>query len=68
MPISTPIWLAHLMMSNLNTALPIFLIFWGQTIIESCLASILNATTAIFAAVVTGLFLADEPLTQKKII
>ncbi len=32
----------------LNTALPFSLIVWGQTHIESGVASILNATTPIF--------------------
>lgn len=56
------------MMGALNNAIPFSLIFWGQTQIESGLASILNGTTAMFAAVVAGLLLRDEPLTAKKII
>ena len=55
-------------MGALNNAIPFSLIFWGQTQIESGLASILNGTTAMFGAVVAGLLLADEPLTLKKII
>ena len=54
-------------MGALNNAIPFSLIFWGQTQIESGLASILNGTTAIFAAVVAALLLVDEPLTAKKI-
>lgn len=67
-PGSLRVWGAYLVMGALNNALPFSLIFWGQTQIESGLASILNATTAIFAAIVAGLLLADEPLTTKKII
>jgi drug/metabolite transporter (DMT)-like permease len=55
-------------MGALNNAIPFSLIFWGQTQIESGLASILNGTTAMFAAVVAGLLLVDEPLTAKKIV
>jgi drug/metabolite transporter (DMT)-like permease len=55
-------------MGALNNAIPFSLIFWGQTKIESGLASILNGTTAIFAAVVAALLLVDEPLTAKKIV
>ena len=54
-------------MGALNNAIPFSLIFWGQTQIESGLASILNGTTAMFAAVVAGLLLRDESLTAKKI-
>jgi len=67
-PRSPRIWSAYLVMGALNNAIPFSLIFWGQTQIESGLASILNGTTAMFAAVVAGLLLADEPLTAKKII
>ena len=67
-PRSPKIWGACLVMGALNNAIPFSLIFWGQTQIESGLASILNGTTAMFAAVVAGLLLRDEPLTAKKII
>ena len=66
-PRSWRIWAAYLMMGALNNAIPFSLIFWGQTQIDSGLASILNATTAMFAAVVAGLLLKDEPLTLHKI-
>lgn len=67
-PRSLRVWGAYLVMGALNNAIPFSLIFWGQTQIESGLASILNGTTAMFAAVVAGLLLPDEPLTAKKII
>jgi len=67
-PRSGQVWSAYLVMGALNNAIPFSLIFWGQTQIESGLASILNATTAMFAAVVAGLLLKDEPLTAKKIV
>ena len=49
-PRSPKIWGAYLVMCALNNAIPFSLIFWGQTQIESGLASILNGTTAMFAA------------------
>ena len=67
-PRSPKIWGAYLVMGTLNNAIPFSLIFWGQTQIESGLASILNGTTAMFAAAVAGLLLRDEPLTAKKLI
>lgn len=62
------VWRAYLVMGALNNAIPFSLIFWGQTQIESGLASILNGTTAMFGAVVAGLLLADEPLTKNKLV
>ena len=53
-PRSPKIWGAYLVMGALNNAIPFSLIFWGQTQIESGLASILNGTTAMFAAAVGG--------------
>ena len=67
-PRSPRIWGAYLVMGALNNAIPFSLIFWGQTQIESGLVSILNGTTAMFAAVVAGLLLPDEALTAKKVI
>jgi drug/metabolite transporter (DMT)-like permease len=67
-PRSLKVWRAYMVMGALNNAVPFSLIFWGQTQIYSGLASILNGTTAMFAAVVAGLLLPDEPLTAKKII
>jgi drug/metabolite transporter (DMT)-like permease len=67
MPRSIKTWLCYLGMGALNNAIPFSLIFWGQVSIESGLASILNGTTAVFGAVVAGIFLIDEPLTGRKI-
>ena len=66
-PRSPRVWLGYLGMGALNNAIPFSLIFWGQTQIESGLASILNGTTAMLGAVVAGVLLADEPLTARKI-
>ncbi len=67
-PKSARTWFAYLVMGALNNAIPFSLIFWGQKTIESGLASILNGTTAVFGAVVSGLLLVDEPLTSRKIV
>ncbi len=66
-PRAPRIWFAYLVMGALNNAIPFSLIFWGQMTIESGLASILNGTTAVFGAVVSGLLLVDEPLSPQKI-
>ncbi|SMX28005.1 putative DMT superfamily transporter inner membrane protein [Pelagimonas phthalicica] len=68
LPRAARVWGAYLVMGALNNAIPFSLIFWGQTQIESGLASILNGTTAMFAVVVAGILLRDEPLTKRKVI
>ena len=66
-PVPVQIWLAYLAIGALNNALPFPLIFWDQTQIDSSLASILNATTAILPVVIACLSLADYALTTKEI-
>ncbi|SHG66303.1 Uncharacterized membrane protein [Cognatiyoonia sediminum] len=66
-PTDPKVWGAYLVMGALNNAIPFTLIFWGQTQIDSGLASILNGMTAISGAVIAGLLLKDEPLTAPKI-
>lgn len=57
------LWGAFAVMGFFNNVLPFTLIFWAQTQIPAGLASILNATTPIFTALVAGALLADERLT-----
>ncbi|MCK5485422.1 MAG: DMT family transporter, partial [Desulfobacterales bacterium] len=52
----------------LNNAIPFSLIVWGQTRIESGVASILNATTPIFTVLLAHFLTSDERLTSKKIM
>ncbi|MDB1126001.1 DMT family transporter [Vibrio algarum] len=52
----------------LNNVIPFVLIVWGQTLIASGLASILNAATPIFTIVVAGILLPDERPTPLKLI
>ncbi len=60
-------WGACLVMGLLNNAIPFTLIAWGQTTIESGLASILNASTAIFGVLVAALVFSDERLTGRRL-
>ena len=55
MPSSPGLWGAFIIMGALNNLIPFSLIVWGQTHIESSLASILNATTPIFSVVLSVL-------------
>ena len=55
-------------MGIINTALPFTLISWGETRIESSLASILNGTVPLFAIIIAHLWLHDERITLARII
>ncbi len=68
MPFSPGIWLSFLIMGVLNNLVPYSLIVWGQTHIESGLASILNATTPIFIVIFAHLLTRDEKLSAYKAI
>ncbi|THB80307.1 MAG: DMT family transporter [Desulfobacteraceae bacterium] len=64
MPKDPATWGAFLIMGALNNLLPFCLIVWGQTHIESGLASILNAVTPIFSVVLAHFFTREERLTS----
>lgn len=59
-------WRSYAVLAILNNLIPFSLIFYGQTHIASGLASVLNATTPLFALIVARLF-AGEPLTAAKV-
>ena len=48
LPVSHKTWMGYILMGLINNAIPFSLIVWGQTRIESGVASILNATTPNF--------------------
>lgn len=66
-PTSLRVWGAYLIMGALNNAIPFSLIIWAQVHIDSGLAAILNATTAVFGAVIAGVLLSDERLSAQKL-
>ncbi len=66
--LSWPLAKAFLIMGLLNNIIPFTLISWGQTTISSGLASILNASTPLFAVVIAGVFLSDERMTRQKVL
>jgi len=61
------LYLAFLGMGLMNNVIPFSLLFWAQTEIASGLASILNATTPIFSAMIAHLALQDERLSFGKL-
>ncbi len=60
-------WTAFARMAILNNIVPFLLIVWGQTEVTAGLAAILNASTPIFAVIVAGLLLKDEPMTRARL-
>ena len=61
-------WRAYLGMGVLNNVIPFGLIVWGQTQIASGLASILNATTPVFAVLLAHVLTRDERLTPTRAV
>lgn len=59
--------LAYLFMGAFNTAVPFVLITWGETQIDSSLASILNATVPLFTIVIAHFWLHDEKITPERL-
>jgi len=60
-------WGAFVAMGALNNVIPFGLIAWGQTAIDSGLASILNATTPLFTVVIAHVATADERVTANRL-
>ncbi len=67
-PRTPRLWGAFLVMGALNNLIPFTLMNWSQLHIESGLASIFNATTAVFGVLVAAVFLRDERLTTQKLL
>lgn len=61
-------WRQFLVMGTLNNVIPFSLIVWGETRISSGLASILNATTPVFAVIAAHCFTQTEKLTGTRSI
>jgi drug/metabolite transporter (DMT)-like permease len=68
MPGDLKTWSAFFGIALLNNVIPFSLIFWGQTRIAGGLASILNATTPVFAVIVAHFLTRDEKLTANRLI
>src|SRR5450631_378797 len=66
MPTSPRLWSAFLVMGLLNNVAPFILVVWAETRISSGLASILNATTPIFAVLAAHVATANEKLNWSK--
>ena len=71
LPAARPAWIAFFGMGLLNNVAPFSLIFLGQSLmpreIAASLASILNATTPLFAMVIAHVMTRDDRLTGARI-
>lgn len=67
LPSSAKVWVGFALLGALNNAIPFSLIAWGQTRIDSGIASILNATTPIFTVLLAHFLTRDERLTVNKL-
>src|SRR5687768_14615919 len=68
MPRTRAAWFAFFVMGLIANAIPFSLLVWGQTHIESGLASILNATTPLATIAVAHLFTTDEKMTGGRLV
>ncbi len=67
LPSAARTWIGFALLGAINNAIPFSLIAWGQTRIDSGIASILNATTPIFAVLLAHFLTRDERLTLNKL-
>lgn len=66
-PASPRLWAQLALMGLINNAIPFSLIFWGQTQIASGLASILNAATPLWTALLAHVLTRDDRLTSNRL-
>jgi drug/metabolite transporter (DMT)-like permease len=59
--------LKFVFMGIVNTVIPFLLITWGETKIDSSLASILNGTVPLFTIVIAHFWLRDEKITGPRL-
>ena len=62
------VWGALLVMGMLNNVIPFTLMAWGQLHIETGLAAILNAATAVWGTLIAAAVFRDERLTARKAV
>jgi drug/metabolite transporter (DMT)-like permease len=66
LPRDARVWGGLLVMGTLNNVIPFTLMAWGQLHIETGLAAILNAATAVWGALIAAAVFRDERLTARK--
>lgn len=68
LPRDAATWRRFLFQACLNSVVPFTLIAWAEQTIDAGIASILNATTPIFAFLMTALITRHEAITLRKLV
>ena len=68
LPTEFDIWRKFFILGTVNNFIPFTLITWGVMYIDSGLASVLNATTPLFAVVMAHYLTSDEHMTSNRIL
>lgn len=68
LPDSPGLWAGLLVLGALNNVIPFSLITWGQTLIDSSLASILNAFSPVFSVLLAHFVTKEESLTPNRLM
>lgn len=68
LPRDAATWRRFLFQACLNSVVPFTLIAWAEQTINAGIASILNATTPIFAFLMTALITRHEAITARKLV
>jgi drug/metabolite transporter (DMT)-like permease len=68
LPMTRAAWMSFLIMGIINNVIPFTLLTWGQQYVASGVASVLNATTPIFTALIAHVSTSDEKLTPNRVI
>jgi drug/metabolite transporter (DMT)-like permease len=61
-------WFPLLLLGITNIAIPFFLISWGETFIDSAVASVLDATVPLFTILIAHYLLPDDKITMPKLL
>ena len=61
-------WYPLLLLGITNVAAPFFLISWGEKVIDSAVASILDATVPLFTILLAHFMLRDDKITLPKVV
>jgi drug/metabolite transporter (DMT)-like permease len=66
LPRQARLWIGLAFLAVASSALPFFLISWGEQFIDSTVASVLNSTVPLFTVIIAQFFLPEERLTWNR--
>jgi drug/metabolite transporter (DMT)-like permease len=62
LPRKAKLWVGLALLAVTGSALPFFLISWGEQFVDSAVASVLNSTVPLFTVIIAQFFLPEERL------